>query len=136
MKATASSRISPAIKSSTRTMYVVMTFVAVVGAIFNLATGAGPNFVFLAAIGITMCIWSASARPVQLHRDHVRIRVAPLSRMKLIGYDQIEEIDERNPKKVLLRLGGGAKPVRLPMHLFTEQDGERLLDGIDAAVAA
>ena len=127
------------VKSSTRTLFLVLTLGAAVACGLSISMGNGPRFLFIVAIGLVMTIWSYTSNPVELREDHIRIRFAPLARVRIVGYDEIESIDDTNPKKASLGIaasgGKRRKPVRLPMHLFAQDDRERLLDQIDEALA-
>jgi len=128
------------VKSSTRMLFLFLTLGGIAACGLSMGMGNGPRFLFVVAIGLTMTIWSYTSHPVELREDHIRIRFAPLARVQIVGYDEIESIDDANPKKASLAItaqgGERRKPVRLPMHLFAEDDRERLLDQIDEAIAA
>lgn len=128
------------VKSSARLFFLLLTLGAVAACGMSMSMGNGPRFLFIVAIGLMMTIWSYTSNPVELRQDHIRIRFAPLARVQIVGYDEIESIDDANPKKASLAItvqrGKRRKPVRLPMHLFAPDDRERLLDQIDEAIAA
>ena len=92
----------------------------------------------LAAVAVIVAIWSLQFRPVQLRREHLELRTRSWGELQLIAYDEIECIDDSQPRKVTLRIyrDGQELSVRLPMHLFSPEDGEALLDRVDQLSAA
>ena len=65
---------------------------------------------------IALGVWNASRSPVKFYDDHMEIKVAPASSLRMIRYSDISGLDNSHPKRVQIsyRENGKEKMLKVP----------------------
>lgn len=65
---------------------------------------------------IVLGVWNASRRPVKLYGDHMEVKLAPLSGLRMIRYRDITHVNNSHANRLLIsfREGGQEKMLKVP----------------------